>query len=105
VAPDLELRSAERSLLLFVSVADRLHPFGVDGGRLDAGTLDLQQLARGAVARSPASTSSHKSAYSRDLTVFRHSRKMGLSANPVDKQIRRRAQLAHGLVPLSGELP
>jgi hypothetical protein len=63
VALDLELRSAERSLLLFVGVADRLHPFGVRAEWLNAETLDLQQLARGVVARFQANTSSHKSAY------------------------------------------
>ena len=62
MALDLELRSAECSLLLFVGVADRLHPFGVHAEWLNAGTLDLPQLAGGAVARSQASTSSHKSA-------------------------------------------
>ena len=45
MALDLELRSAECSLLLFVGVADRLHPFGVHAEWLNAGTLDLQQLA------------------------------------------------------------
>jgi hypothetical protein len=37
-----------------VGVEDRLHALGVDGGRLDVGALDLQQLADSAVARTPA---------------------------------------------------
>ena len=41
-------------LLRFVGVEDRLHLLGIDGGRLDAGAFDLQQLADGAVAGTPA---------------------------------------------------
>jgi hypothetical protein len=38
------------ALLRLVGVEDRLHLFGVDGRGLDAGALDLQRLADGAVA-------------------------------------------------------
>ena len=46
----------------------------------------------------------------RDLTVFRHSRKMRLSANPVDNKFvvaahNLRNELRFGLLALSGELP
>jgi hypothetical protein len=52
--PAAERCFAGRGLLLLVGVEDSLHALRVDGGRLDAGAFDLQQLADGTVARPPA---------------------------------------------------
>ena len=50
----VEWRFTGCGLFRLVGVEDRLHLLGVDGGRLDAGALYLQQLSDGAVAGPPA---------------------------------------------------
>ena len=52
--PALRLVREKCGLLLLVGVEDRGDALEVGGERLDAGTLDLEQLADGAVARTPA---------------------------------------------------